>query len=159
MTMASGLYVLTFRDALDTSNLAIDMLLNTHKVALFLDALTPNFDTNQDFTAAPYTSNQSSGTGYTAGGRALSVGTVTNSDCVPTWGLGATGQLKYDLTTDVGWASPTTVTARGSVLYADALATNDLIVAQTFGSDFTSTAGTFTIQLDALGWFTIDLVP
>jgi hypothetical protein len=156
MTMASGLYVLTFRDALDTTGLAIDMLLNSHKVVLVTNTHTPNFDTHNDFADI---TDEVSGTGYTAGGRALSVGTVANGDCVPTWGLGAAGQLKYDLTTDVGWASPTSVTARGSILYADALGTNDLIVAQTFGADFTSTAGTFTIQLDALGWFTIDLVP
>jgi hypothetical protein len=64
----------------------------------------------------------------------------------------------YDMADQV-WASPTSVTARGSKLYADALAGNDLIVAMNFGSDFTSTAGTFTIQFASGGVFTFDLTP
>jgi len=149
MTMASGLYVLTWRDALDTSNLALDLLLETHKVALVTNTYTPNFDTHDAY--ADITNELTTTGGYTAGGKVL-------TGLVPTWGLGAAGQLKYDLTTDQSWASAS-FTARGSVLYADALTNNDLIVAQTFGTDFTATNGTFSIQLDALGWFTIDLVP
>lgn len=147
--MASGLYVENFIDVLDATQLAIDTSLTTHKCALFLDALTPDFSVNQDFTAAPYTSNQSSGTGYTAGGQVITSPTTTESPA---------GTLMYDMGDQV-WASPTSVTARGQVLYADILATNSLIVATTFGSDFTSTAGTFTIQWNALGVFTIDLTP
>jgi hypothetical protein len=51
------------------------------------------------------------------------------------------------------------VTARGAKLYADALAGNNLICGINFGSDFTSTAGTFTIQWAAAGVFAIDLTP
>ena len=156
MTMASGLYVLTFRDALDTSLTGLDMLSTSHKVVLVTNTHTPDFDTHNDYS--DITNELSTAGGYTAGGRILSAGTAAAGSCAPTWGLGAAGQLKYDLTTDVAWPSAT-FTARGSILYADALATNDLIVAQTFGSDFTATNGTFTIQLDSLGWFTIDLVP
>ena len=145
--MASGLYVENFIDVLDGTQLAIDLSLTTHKVALFLDALTPDFSVNQDFTAAPYTSNQSSGTGYTAGGQTIVSPTITESPAT---------QLMYDMADQV-WVSPTTVTARGSITYADVLATNSLIVAHTFGSDIVSTAGTFTIAWNALGVFTIDL--
>lgn len=73
-------------------------------------------------------------------------------------GLGNAGQLKYDLTTDQSWASAS-FTARGALWYADALGTNNLLFAHTFGADFTATNGTFTIQLAAGGAFTIDLVP
>lgn len=76
MTMASGLYVLTFRDALDTSNIAIDMLLDTHKVALVLDAHTPNFDTHDDI--ADITNEVANGSGYTTGGKVL-------TGLTPTW--------------------------------------------------------------------------
>lgn len=149
MTMASGLYVLAFRDALDTSGIALDFLSDAHKVALVLDAHTPNFDTHND--VADITNEVANGNGYTTGGKVL-------TGLVPTWGLGSAGQLKYDLTTDQSWASAS-FTARGAIWYADALATNDLFLAQTFGADFTATNGTFTIQLDALGAFYIDLVP
>jgi hypothetical protein len=145
----SGLFVENFIDVLDATQLAIDTSLTSHKIALFLDALTPDYSVNQDFTAAPYTSNQSSGAGYTAGGQVIVSPTTTESPG---------GTLMYDMADQV-WASPTSVTARGAILYADVLATNSLIVGVTFGSDFTSTAGTFTIQWNALGVFTLDLTP
>jgi hypothetical protein len=147
--MASGLYVLTFRDALDTSNIAIDFLLDTHKVVLVADSHTPNFDTHDDY--ADITGELATAGGYTQLGKVL-------TGLTPTFGLGSAGQLKYDLTTDQSWSSAS-FTARGAIWYADALATNNLLFAHTFGADFTATNGTFTIQLDALGAFTIDLVP
>src|SRR4249919_3885885 len=119
MTMASGLYVLTFRDALDTSNIAIDFLLDTHKVVLVTDTHTPNFDTHDDY--ADITNELSTAGGYTQLGKAL-------TGLTPTWGLGAAGQLKYDLTTDQSWSSAS-FTARGAIWYADALATNNLLFA------------------------------
>jgi hypothetical protein len=145
----SGIYVENMIDVFDGTQLAIDLSLTTHKIALFLDALTPDYSANQDFTAAPYTSNQSSGTGYTAGGQVVVSPTTTESPA---------GTMMYDLGDQV-WASPTTVTARGSVEYADALATNSLIVAHTFGADIVSTAGTFTIAWNSLGVFTVDWTP
>ena len=42
---------------------------------------------------------------------------------------------------------------------ADALAGNNGIIAVTFGGDYAVTAGTFTIQWDASGIFSVDLVP
>jgi hypothetical protein len=149
MTMASGLFVLTFRDALDTSGLAIDLLSESHRIALVTNTYTPNFDTHDAY--ADITNELPTAGGYTLGGKLL-------TGLVPTWGLGAAGQLKYDLTTDQSWASAS-FTARGAVYYADALTNNDLIVAQTFGADFTATNGTFSIQNDALGVFFIDVVP
>ena len=76
----------------------------------------------------------------------------------PTTTEAPAGTLKYDLGDQI-WASPTSVTARGAKLYADALAGDNLIVGVNFGSDFTSTAGTFTIQWAAGGVFTLDLTP
>ena len=146
---ASGLYVDNWVDILDATQLAIDTSLTTHKWALFLDALTPDYSANVDFTAAPYTSNQSSGTGYTAGGQTIVSPTTTESPA---------GTLTYDMADQV-WAAPTSVTAHGAVEYADALAGNNLICGMTFGADYTSTAGTFTIQFNSLGVFYFDLTP
>ena len=142
----SGLYGLAFRDALDTSNLAVDFLLTTHKIALFNNSETPAFQTDTAFV----NTNEVSGTGYTAGGQVV---------ITPTFAVaGATAVLTYDLGDQV-WASPTSVTAFGAELYADALGTNDLLVGINFAGSFTSTAGTFTIQWAAGGVFTITFAP
>ena len=142
---ASGLYVLNWIDLLDATQLAIDTSLTSHKIAMYNNTETPNFSTEVSYAAT----NEVSGTGYTAGGQVVVSPTTTESPA---------GTLMYDLGDQV-WASPTSVTARGAKLYADALAGNNLIVGVNFGSDFTSTAGTFTIQWNALGVFTIDLTP
>ena len=76
----------------------------------------------------------------------------------PTTTESPSGTLMYDMADQV-WVAPTTVTARGAIEYADVLGGNNLIVAMTFGSDFTSTAGTFTIQFASTGVFAIDLTP
>ncbi len=141
----SGLYLLNWIDLLDATQLAIDTSLTSHKIAMYNNTETPNFSTEDGYA----TTNEVTGTGYTAGGQVVVSPTTTESP---------TGTLMYDLADQV-WASPTTVTARGSKLYADALVGNDLIVAHNFGSDVTSTAGTFTIAWNVLGVFTIDLTP
>lgn len=141
----SGLYLVNWIDILDATQLAIDTSLTTHKWAMYTNTLTPNFSSDSQYSAT----NEVSGTGYTAGGQTIVSPTTTESP---------TGTLMYDMADQV-WASPTSVTARGAILYADALANNNLIVAMTFGSDFTSTAGTFTIQFASTGVFTIDLTP
>jgi hypothetical protein len=140
----SGLYVANFIDVLDATQLAINTSLTTHKWAMYTNTLTPNFSTDAVYSAT----NEVAGTGYTAGGQTIVSPTTTESP---------SGTLMYDMADQV-WAAPTTVTARGAIEYADALADN-LIVAMTFGADFTSTAGTFTIQFASTGVFTIDLTP
>ena len=141
----SGLYATNWIDILDATQLAIDTSLTTHKWAMYTNTLTPNFSTDVSYSAT----NEVSGTGYTAGGQTILSPTTTESP---------TGTLMYDMADQV-WASPTSVTARGAILYADALVNNNLLVAMTFGSDFTSTAGTFTIQFATTGVFTVDLTP
>lgn len=147
----SGLYVANWIDILDATQLAIDTSLTTHKWAMYTNSIaTMSYSTDVNQASAPYNANEVSGAGYTAGGQTIVSPTTTESP---------TGTLMYDMADQV-WASPTTVTnARGAVLYADILANNNLIVAMTFVTDFTSTAGTFTIQFAATGVFTIDLTP
>jgi hypothetical protein len=141
----SGLYLLNWIDVLDATQLAIDTSLTSHKIAMYNNTETPNFSTEVGYAVT----NEVTGTGYTAGGQVIVSPTTTESPA---------GTLMYDIGDQV-WASPTSVTARGAKLYADVLAGNNLIVGVNFGSDFTSTAGTFTIQINALGLFTIDLTP
>ena len=144
----SGMYVLNWIDILDATQLAIDLSLTTHKWALYTNTLTPNFSSDVSYAAT----NEISGTNYTAGGRTIAAGggspTVTESP---------TGTIMYDQA-DMTWPTAT-FTARGGILYADALGADNLIVAQTYGADITATAGTFTIQFAATGVLTLDITP
>lgn len=144
MAMASGIYVATIRDAL-LNVIALDLNAETHKVAMYTNTLTPNFDADPSSYSA---TNEVSGTGYTAGGQALTGTTLA----------GASGILTFDAT-DSSWAASTISNARGAIVYADPLSPKANIVAVNFGADYSTVAGTFTIQWNALGIFTLDLVP
>jgi len=89
-------------------------------------------------TTAYTTSNEASGTGYTAGGGALTNVTPTSS--------GTTALTDFnDLT-----FSSSTITARGAMIYntqtGGGSGTTDAVAILDFGADKTSTNGDFTIQ-------------
>jgi hypothetical protein len=146
---ASGLFVLTFIDVLDTTQLALDLDLETHKVAMFTNSITPNFSTDTAFGAAPYNANEVSGTGYTAGGTVLTSTALSESP---------SGTIMYDAA-DTSWTTSTITNARCALIYADALAGNNAICLVNFGADYSTSAGTFTIQWAATGIFTWDVTP
>ena len=146
---ASGLFVLTWIDILDTTQLAIDLDLETHKVAMFTNSITPNFSTDTAHGVAPYNANEVSGTGYTAGGALLTTTTVTESPA---------GTLMFDAA-DTSWAASTITNARCALVYADALAGNNAIVLVNFGADYSTQNGTFLIQWASGGILNIDLTP
>jgi hypothetical protein len=146
---ASGLFYPTFRDALGTTQLAIDLDLETHKGALFTNTITPNFDTDTAYAVTPYNANEVTGTNWASGGVALVGTAISNSP---------TGALMYDAT-DVSVANVTFTNARCYLLYADVLAGNNAIVLVNFGADYSPTAGTFSITWAATGVFAIDLTP
>jgi hypothetical protein len=103
---------------------------NTFKLALYTDSAS--------FTAATtaYTvTNEVGNSGtYAAGG-----GTLTN--ITPTTS-GTTAFTDFD---DLSFTTAT-ITARGALIYNDTAAGDPSVVVLDFGSDKTSTAGTFTIQ-------------
>lgn len=146
----SGLFVNTFTLAL-SGGLVLDLDLLTHKVALFTDAIaSPNLITDVGYGTAPWTTTEVAASGsYVAGGY-----TLANTS----WSHTSAGIVVWDNTQDPNWTSAT-ITARGALYYADALAGNNGICAQTFTNDVTSTAGTFTISLATGGIFSIDFVP
>ena len=84
-------------------------------------------------TAAYTTSNEVSGTGYSAGGNTLSISTNSTS-------TGTTAFLSFATTT---W-STATITARGALIYQAGGSTPAVAVLD-FGGDKTSTAGDFQI--------------
>jgi hypothetical protein len=141
---ASGLYVLTFIDVLDATDLAINLDLETHKLALYNNTNTPNFSTETVYT----TTNEETGTNWPAGGVVLTGTTVSESPA---------GSLMFDAT-DVSVASTTLVGVRGCKIYADALG-DQLIVGVNFGADYATTNGTFAISWATAGIFAIDLTP
>ena len=106
---------------------------DTFKLAMYTNSASFNAA-----TTAYTTSNEVSGSGYTAGG-----GTLTRVDPSTS---GTTALTDFaDLT-----FSTATVTARGALIYntttGSGSGTTDTVVVLDFGSDKTSTAGDFTIQ-------------
>lgn len=145
---ASGIFCATFTDILDTTQLAIDLDLETHKGALFDNTITPNFTTDTAYAVAPYNAGEVTGTNWASGGVALTGTTVTAT----------AGTVVFDAT-DVSVASTTFSGARGYLLYADALAGNNAILLVNFGADYATQNGTFSITFAAGGIFVLDLTP
>ena len=142
--MASGLYGETIVNALD-GTAAIDLNSDTIKIMLVTSSYTPDFGAHghkSDVT------NEVSGTNYTAGGNTLGSLSLTQTG----------GTIKFDAA-DTSWSSATITNARGAVIYDDSLTNDPLIAYIDFGSDFSSSNGTFTITFASGGIFTIDLTP
>ena len=86
-----------------------------------------------DATTTAYSAtNEVSGTGYSAGGQALTTVAPTSS--------GTTAYLDFDNET---WTS-STITARGALIY-NSTQSNKSVAVLDFGADKTSTAGDFTV--------------
>ena len=105
----------------------------TFKIALYTSSATLSAA-----TTAYTTSNEVSGTGYSAGGQALTISQVPTSS-------GTTAFIDFS---DVTWTTAT-ITARGALIYLANGTTNPAVAVLDFGGDKTSTAGNFTIQLPA----------
>ena len=104
-------------------------LSDTMKIALYTSTAT------LDATTTVYTtSNEVVGTGYTAGGNTLAGNAISSS--------GTTAWITFS---DSSWTTAT-ITARGALIY-DSTRSNAAIAVLDFGSDKTSTAGTFTVQM------------
>ena len=101
---------------------------STYKLALYTNSASFNAS-----TTAYTTSNEVSGTGYSAGG-----GTLTRVD--PTSSSTTAFTDFADLT-----FSSATITARGALIYNDSASGDPSVVVLDFGGDKTSTAGDFTV--------------
>lgn len=140
---ASGLYGLTL-EKMFINGAALNMEAEDLKVAMVTDTHTPDF-TVHDFFAD--LTNEVTGTGYTAGGAVMTGTEVTL----------ASGLLTYDAT-DVSWASSTIANAMAAVGYFDAV-TDELLFLSDFVSAASSSGGTFAINWNASGIFTLDYTP
>ena len=113
-------------DLLDAEH---DFGADTFKIALFTSSATLDAS-----TTAYSVTNETSGTGYTAGGNTLTVSTTPTSS-------GTTAYISFANTT---W-STASITARGALIYNSTNADKAVAVLD-FGADKTSTAGDFTIN-------------
>jgi hypothetical protein len=140
---ASGLYGLTLEKFfIDTAGESLEA--EDNKGLMVTDTHTPNFDTH-DFRDD--VTNEVTGTGYTAGGNAITTTEITLSG----------GVLTYDAA-DAAWATSTIANARAEFGYHDAV-TDELLFMSAFAADASSAGGTFTIQRHASGIFTVDYTP
>lgn len=123
----------------DLARGAIDLDTDTVKVMLVTSAYTEDKDAHLKRSSV---TNEVTGTGYTAGGATVTI-TVTKD----------TVNDRLDVTLgQVTWPS-STITARKAVYYKSrggASTADELIAVNDFGSDVTSTNGTFTLNASTL---------
>jgi hypothetical protein len=100
------------------------------KIALYTSAATLN-----ENTTAYSTANESSGTGYTAGGQVLTISTY------PT----LSNSVAFISFATVTWPV-TSITARGALIYKADGVTNPAIAVLDFGEDKTTSSGNFVIN-------------
>jgi hypothetical protein len=102
---------------------------DSFKMALYTDSASLTAA-----TTAYTVTGETSGTGYVAGGQALTNVNPTSS--------GTTGFTDFD---DETWTT-STITARGALVYNDTEAGDPSVIVLDFGTDKSSTAGDFTVQ-------------
>jgi hypothetical protein len=122
-----------------TSANRVDWVTDTVKVALCTSSYTPDQDTHQYFSSVT-NEVSATGTGYTAGGVALSSKSVNYDGTTNVMSLRAGAST---------WTSAT-FTTRYAVIYKDTgtAATSPLIGYVDFGGDESVSSGTFTITWD-----------
>ena len=111
---------------------------NTLKIALYTSSASLGA-TSSAYSAT----NEVSGTGYTAGGVALSSQAVAYD---------STNNVAYFDAADPSWSSAT-ITARGAIIYNNSKS-NASIAVLDFGSDYSSSNGTFQVQLPSAAYNT-----
>jgi hypothetical protein len=119
----------------DASTGAIDFDTDTFKMML----VTSSYTAAKTHTKRNAVTNEVSGTGYTAGGNAAAA-TVTKDDT----------NSRVDITFAITSWTTATITARAGVIYKSrggASSADELVGYVDFGSDVSSTAGTFSVTI------------
>lgn len=111
---------------------------DTYKIALYTS--TAALHPSSSFTYST-TNEVASGNGYTTGGATLTGYTSAS--------MGPPDNLAYITFANPSWPTAT-FTARGAVIYNSSKA-NRIVGILDFGSDYTATNGTFTVNLPAAG--------
>jgi len=148
---ASGIFGLTLEKMMNSTSLPASGLESetATKMAMITDSAAPNFDT-MDFWN-DLEANEVSGTGYTAQGNVLTSTEVTLSS----------GVLTYDAA-DPAWVTSTIANAMAGVDMFDrggATSADEIVCLLDFVTAASSSGGTFTINLNASGIWTLDYTP
>jgi len=138
--MATATIYNSYKTKLLDASTKINLASDTIKLALVTSSYTPNIDTHDFWDDV--SANESSGTGYTAGGQTLAnpvVSTDTTND-----------KAKFDAD-DVTWTISSALTARYGVLYKSTgtPGTSPLIGYIDFGSTYAISSGTLTLTWNA----------
>jgi hypothetical protein len=129
MTIATAMCTSFKKELLEAKHNFLASGGNSFKLALYTSSATLGAA-----TTAYSATNETSGTGYSAGGAALTNINPTSS--------GTTGFTDFD---DLTFSS-STITANGALIYNDTASGDPAVCSLAFGGDKTSTSGDFTIQ-------------
>src|SRR5678809_350889 len=154
---------ITFNSVAQTPATGGSLLLTTHKITLWVSTITPDYDaslTNARYNAGVFVAgaNEVSGTGWAAGGVALSAAAAGATSTAPTLTVSPAGTMMWDMA-DVAVSSTTLTNARAAMIYADAITApnaDPAIILINFTADFSTVNGTFGIQFAATGVGTVD---
>ena len=163
MAMTSGLYLATVKTLLGSGGLpgwTTGFESVGHRIKLHSDSYTPAHSTETTVS----TTGEISGTNWASGAsNPLLSAAFSGASVVPTWtvtGSGETSLLTYKHTNNVVVAGAVFTGATGCVIWADegTSPANPPFVSVAFSAT-ASPNGTFTIQWNAAGIFTWDLIP
>lgn len=156
----SGIFTQTIIDILDNTT-AIDLNGDTFYVALYGNAVTPDYDAtaaNTAYGAGTWIAGNEvdhGGAPWPAGGVALSTPTLTPADPNP-------GQISWDAV-DVSVNNTTISGIYGCMIYSQSIATpvadQGICAVQFSGAPYSTSNGTFAITWDPNGIWYLDLVP
>lgn len=149
----SGLFVATFVDVWDATQLAANILSDTVKAALYPATITPDFDAiaaSAAYGAGAYSGTELTGTGYTAGGATLGTKLFTGASGVATFDAA-------DITS--AWTASTITGARGVLVYDDTLSGKNAYALIDLGSGYSTSNGTLAITWSSDGLWKHTLVP
>lgn len=142
--MASGLYAATYMDILDVTQLGVDFDAETHQWALYTASKAPSYNDDTTYSST----NEISGTGYTARGKAVTGTALSKTAGVLTYSSDA-----------VQWPSSTLTNVRHIDMFAEAVAGDPLIMGIDLGANYSTSNGTLLITPHANGLFAIDFTP
>lgn len=109
------------------------------KFALFQDSVTPDASqSNPAYGSSPFNAGEALGTGYTAGGLALTSVVFQEHPS-------AAGTIRWDFD-NLSWASSTIPNAKAGLIYVPGLS-NRAVLLRTFGQEYSSQDGTFAVNL------------
>jgi hypothetical protein len=139
----SGVFVGPFVDVYDATQLAMNLVGDTMKAALYPSTITPDFNAataSAAYNAGVYSGTELTGTGYTAGGATLATATFT----------GAAGVATFDAA-DTSWTTSTITGARGVLIYDDTVSGKPALSLVDLVSSYSTSAGTLLITWAAAG--------